>query len=113
MDELRRVAYKPIKQSGGIYVYYSTIYPSFKNVVDQLKVQNPSLLQMFTTEYEVWIAYHAILQESSRPTEGDEAVLDRVAEDERIRVATMQSKQALQNAKVREKQLKESSAAAE
>src|SRR6185369_9292182 len=25
MDELRRVAYKPIKQSGGVYVYYSTI----------------------------------------------------------------------------------------
>jgi len=111
MDELRRVAYKPIKQSGGIYVYYSTIYPAYKNVVDQLKVQNPSLLQMFTSEYEVWIAYHAILQESSRPTEGDEAILDKVAEDERIRVATMQSKQALQNAKAREKQLKESSAA--
>jgi hypothetical protein len=34
-----------------------------------------------------------------------------VAEDERIRVATMQSKQALQNAKVREKQVNESSAA--
>jgi hypothetical protein len=106
-DELKRVSYKPIRQSGGIYVYYSTIYPPLQRIVDQLKLENPVLLQIFKAEYEVWIAYHAILQESSRPTQGDEQLLDSMLEEERIRVAALQAKQAFQNAKLREKQMKE------
>ncbi len=97
-EELTSVAYKPVRIGGGVTVYYSTIFTPFREQVEHLKTQSASLPEMFRTNYEVWIGYHAILQENNH-TETEEQiadeVLERVQEAERVRVARMQVKQAM------------------
>jgi len=103
-DEQAAVAYKAMKAGGEIKVYYSTVFESYRSMVDRLKQENPALAPLFQTSYEVWIGYHAILQEQARATlpEGiDEPAAERILEEDRIRVARMQVKQALQTANLR------------
>jgi hypothetical protein len=102
-EALHSVAYKPIKTGKAINIYYSTVFPPFKQQSDSLKLQSPGLSDLFRSNYEVWIAYHAILQENSRSEEAqgeslevDEDKLEQLYEADRARVATMQVKQAKQ-----------------
>jgi len=110
LDDLRKLAYKPIRQGDGISVYYSTIFSPYEQQMELLKTENQSLMQLFKTEYEIWIAYHAILQENEKPAYADDLAVDKLQESERIRVAHMQVKQALHTAKMRERLLKEAAA---
>jgi len=102
VEALHSVAYKPVKTGKSINVYYSTVFPAFKQQADSLKMQSPALSDLFRSNYEVWIAYHAILQENSKTeeTQGeldlDEDKLEQLYEADRARVATMQVKQAKQ-----------------
>jgi hypothetical protein len=57
---------------------------------------------MFKTNYEIWIAYHAILQKNE-PREkafSEPEAMDRHQEQERALVARMQIKQALKTAEL-------------
>jgi hypothetical protein len=96
-EQQSTVAYKPVRIGGGITVYYSSVFAPFKEHVDKLKLQSPTLMELFRTNYEIWIGYHAILQESSRTGTNapiDENVLDRLFEEDRTRVARVQVKEA-------------------
>ena len=60
------------------------------------------------SSYKIWIAYHAILQESSRDevkTSVNDADLEKLLESDRTRVAKMQVKQAVDTAKLRRSSL--------
>jgi hypothetical protein len=97
VEQQETVAYRPMRIGGGITVYYSTIFAPFKEHVDRLKIQSPTLRDLFRTNYEIWIGYHAILQESSRTgtnAQIDENVLERLFEEDRTRVARVQVKEA-------------------
>ncbi len=102
-EELASVAYKPVSVGGGIVVYYSTIFGPFQEQVERLKNAAAALPALFRTNYEIWIGYHAILQENSRigmkGTIEDEA-LETILEEDRIRVAKMQVKQAKSTAEL-------------
>jgi hypothetical protein len=103
--KLGAVAYKPDKQAGGIFVYYSTVFEPFAYEMERLKTRTPALVDLFRRNYEIWIAYHAILQiEDSNGPAGDgdlkEEVMDRIQDEERIRVATTQVKQAIRTAEI-------------
>jgi hypothetical protein len=109
VDEgLEGVAYKPMKVGGGINVYYSTIFRPFKVQEETLKAQNPALSELFRTNYEIWIGYHAILQENGRPELNsiDSDVLEKLLENDRIRVARMQVRQATGTAELMHKMMK-------
>lgn len=100
-EELARVAYKTMRQKDNIVVYYSTVFGPYTHVLEKLKAQNPAKASLFEIYYAVWIGYHAILQEKERTkaTEGlDDEQLSAILEEERIRVATIQTKQAQQTA---------------
>lgn len=102
-EQQSTVAYKPMRIGGGIIVYYSTIFAPFRENVDKLKIQSATLTDLFRTNYQIWIGYHAILQESSRTGTSvpiDEAVLERLLEDDRTRVARVQVKEATRMAEL-------------
>jgi len=96
-EEQAAVAYKPMRVGGAINVYYSKVFGPFKNLRDRLLQEKPTLAELFKSNYEVWIGYHAILQENARTTavEGIEPeAFDKLQEGDRSRVAQMQVKQA-------------------
>jgi hypothetical protein len=100
---LNSVAYKPIFIEGGINVYYSKVFGPFKQMLDKLRVEKPALADLFRSNYEVWIGYHAILQYNSQASakeDLEQEVLERVLESDRTRVAQMQVKQALRTAEL-------------
>jgi hypothetical protein len=71
--------------------------------MEKLKMQSSTLMDFFRTNYEVWIGYHAILQESTRTgpsAQLDENLLERILEDDRTRVARVQVKEALKLAEL-------------
>jgi len=108
-DEQAVVAYKAMRAGGEIKVYYSTVFEPYRSMVDGLKQENPALAPLFETSYAVWVGYHAILQEQAKNTipEGvDEQSAERILEEDRIRVARMQVKQALQTANLRSQLMK-------
>lgn len=104
---LESVAYRPVNMAGVIHVFYSTIFPPFRDQIEKLKSQAIALSELFRTSYEVWIGYHAILQ--SRSDDSDEIdpdSLEKLLERDRVRVATMQSKQAAKTAELQHKALR-------
>lgn len=108
-EDQTAVAYKPVSVGGGIVVYYSTIFAPFKEQMDRLKQDSPALPALFRTNYEIWIGYHAILQENARDGKAniDEDALEAILEEDRIRVAKMQVKQAKATADLMNKVMKE------
>lgn len=108
-EEQARVAYKPLNINGEIHVYYSTIFTPYRQTLDSLKTKAETTAQFFESSYQVWIGYHAILQESAKKDQGidlDVEKLELVLNEDRIRVAHMQVKQALQTARLREELLR-------
>ncbi len=65
--------------------------------------------------YKIWIGYHAILQQIENhgsPSGADEDAYEKLFEDERVRVAQIQVKQAMKTAELMHRLSKEQSAAA-
>lgn len=111
-DAIRAVAYRPMAAGEETIVYYSTVFRPYSNQVEQLKKDPGGLASLFETSYAVWIGYHAILQhQAPDPKDVEDDVLAQIEEDDRKRVATMQVKQALQVAKLRQELLKAQSQA--
>ncbi|WP_422930856.1 hypothetical protein [Singulisphaera sp. PoT] len=107
-EEQSGVAYKPISAGGGIVVYYSTVFGPFKDQLEKLKVEAAALPSLFRTNYEIWIGYHAILQENARgdmKAEIDDEQLENILEEDRTRVAKMQVKQARSTADLMNKSM--------
>jgi hypothetical protein len=103
LEQMKEVAYRAVKGGKKITVFYSLIFPPFQEVVDKLKTTNQTLLDLFTSQYEVWIGYHAILQENRRPLAPDgveQESLEKLLDAERAVVARMQVKQAMQVAEL-------------
>jgi hypothetical protein len=108
-DDQAAVAYKAMKAGSEIKVYYSTVFEPYRSILDRLKQENPALAPLFDTSYAVWVGYHAILQEQARsglPGGVDEDAAELILEEDRIRVAKMQVKQALQTANLRSQLMK-------
>jgi hypothetical protein len=108
-EEQAEVAYKPLNINGEIHVFYSTVFGPYRKTLDSLKAQGATISQLFDNGYQVWIGYHAILQESSKKDQSndlDPDQLEGVLDEDRIRVAQMQVKQAVQTARLREELLK-------
>jgi hypothetical protein len=112
-EKIASVAYKPITTpEGAIFVYYSTVFTSFKTQVDKMKLQSEALYNLFKTNYEIWIGYHAILQEKANLQMYDglaEDALENLLESERARVAHMEVKQAARTAELMHRMTKEQS----
>lgn len=100
-EDKAKVAYKTMRRGDDIIVYYSTAFGPYVAAVEKLKTQALPKATIFETFYQVWIGYHAILQEKERTRAGAEVEDELYAalmEEERIRVATVEVKQALQSA---------------
>lgn len=104
-ENIKSVAYKPIsKPDGSIVVYYSTVFPAFRYQVEKLKSQSETLLSLFETNYKIWIGYHAILQHNEG---NDDDTYEKLYDEERVRVAQMQIKQAMKLAELMHRLSKE------
>jgi hypothetical protein len=104
--EQSSVAYKPLKVAGAINVYYSKIFGPYREIYDRLLMDRPALAEILKSNYEVWIGYHAILQENSRSsddTEIEQEFLEKLLESDRVRVAQMQVRQAFRSAELMQK----------
>lgn len=93
------VAYKALKTQGKIIVYYSTVFTPLAQTLARLKVLSESKMKLFTTNYKVWIGYHAIIQLKGQQNEdaatSDEGAIELERDHERVRVAQLQLKQAM------------------
>ncbi len=111
--EIPNIAYKPLESNGGIKVFYSIGFKHYASQFEKLKRQE-SLAKLFQQSYEIWIAYHAILQHRARKESAylnsqiSETQLDQTSEIERALVAELQVKQALQIAALKHAQIKAS-----
>lgn len=114
-EKQREVAYKAVPVAGVTNVYYSTIFSPFEAQLQKLASESAAMAQLFRTNYEVWIAYHAILQESAAEaaSELDPDVIERIMEEDRARVAQMQVKQALQMAELMRRAMAEEAVGSE
>jgi hypothetical protein len=101
-EKLASVAYKVLKTEK-LIVYYSKVFAPFASEMQRLTLLDSPLLPYFKTSYEVWIGYHAILQNADAATNGTSEELGNQLEAERRRVATVEVKQALKNAEVMHK----------
>jgi hypothetical protein len=103
-DKQRKHAYAWLMLSGVTYVFYSEVFPPFADTLAKLKTSKADLVEAFTTNYEVWIAYHAILQKKADDAMSvevkDETVRAQIMDTQRSIVATMQAKQSMQFAEV-------------
>lgn len=109
-ETLRSVAYKPVQSGDVVNVFYSTIFGSLKDTLDRMQKDNASLTDLFRTNYEIWIGYHAILQHNERqrlPPDIDEEALESIQELDRVRVGKLQVKEAIQAAELSLRLLKE------
>jgi len=92
-------AYKVLQIGGKTVVFYSTVFHPFAETVEKLKAKNPGLLDLFTVQYEIWIAYHAILQfnhsTGATSVAADDERFEPYFDQERALVARMQIKQAI------------------
>ena len=100
-----RHAYKVLRSGGKVVVYYSTVFQPFKDALEKLKAAKPARAVAFETNYQVWIGYHAILQEQQEPAESsglNDAMIESLQEEERQTVGQVQVKQSLKNAELLE-----------
>jgi hypothetical protein len=108
-ERQQKHAYIAMDLAGKTWVYYSTVFPPFATTLERLKLSAPELVEPFTTAYEVWIAYHAILQKQAEEAAGLDGAsddkLDDIMDVQRAVVATMQVKQAQQFAELWKKGL--------
>jgi hypothetical protein len=107
---LKSVAYKPVPMGGSIYVYYSTIFGPFKEAIERIQHDAPAMTEMFRNNYEIWIGYHAILQQNERAgtdVDLEDSELEKLLEADRARVARLQVKEAAQTAELALRLLKE------
>ncbi len=94
------VAYKPRNIAGTIYIYYSKIFQPFAQQLENIKLGSTALAEMFVMNYETWIGYHGILQIDNNANDSDYEKKEQMFEEERVRVAKMQIKQAVEAAKL-------------
>lgn len=93
--ERNSISYRAVQTRKQITVYYSRAFPPYRDVYERLKTQ-PNLLNSFEQHYKLSISYHAIVQLKQRSLLDDLVVsndeqLERLLEQERSRVATMQA----------------------
>lgn len=95
-------AYKVDPVAGKKYVYFNTLFTPYRVAEEGYRLKSPAVAAMFQVQYKVWIGYHALLQEVDSADElnlvdeKEKQYVERVLEEETIRVATMQVKQATQ-----------------
>jgi len=110
-NEIPNIAYKPLESNGEVKVFYSIGFKHYATQFEKLKRQE-SLAKLFQQSYEIWIAYHAILQHRARKEQVflnfhvSETQLDQTTEVERSLVAELQVKQAFQMAELKHAQIK-------
>jgi len=113
LDKEEVAAYKAVNTLNGLNIYYSTAFHPYREHVSKLKTQ-PALTTLFTQNYEIWIGYHAIIQDQQRSRvtglfDMQDEELDKVQEHERTVVAEMQVKQAMKMAELQNQTLKQRS----
>lgn len=111
LDKQKKHAYGWLSVGGVTNVFYSEIFPPFAESLSKLKTSKPELVEAFTTNYEVWVAYHAILQKKDDEASGSDfkhqESKEQVLDAQRSIVATMQARQSVQFAEMWKKGLAE------
>ncbi len=94
-DNTDLVASSALMDNGRLNIYYSTVFPTYKNQLSTFERRDPTIANSFTNRYEIWLAVHSLLyfqdQESSEQKDSDGAI--EIAEikerQERCRIARM------------------------
>jgi hypothetical protein len=89
-DNISEVASSSVMSSGELIVYYSTVFPPYKQHYDQISRSNPSALGAFVKQYEFQLILHSLLLESRKKTDSIESEESEEWERlERCRTATL------------------------
>jgi hypothetical protein len=107
LDMQRAHGYKVLMAQGKTIVFYSTIFPPYAEMLEKLKASSPGLVDAFVVNFEIWIGYHAILQQQSLPVRSglieDSEKFEALTDQERALVARMQVRQAYSMAELMKK----------
>jgi hypothetical protein len=101
-EELGKVAYRTLKLGDSLFVYYSTAFTDFAEVMEK-NANKSAVTSAFLQEYQVWVGYDSVLQYLTPPPveDIDAALVEKLAEAERSRFAKVQVRQALRSASLR------------
>lgn len=72
-EDVSKVASSSVMNSGQLIMYYSTVFPPFKQRYDQISHSNPTALGTYVKEYEFQLIFHSLLLESSDKSEAIES----------------------------------------
>lgn len=109
---LSEPAYKVNAQAGKRIVFFNTLFAPFRAAEDGYRMKSAALGALFRTQYKVWIGYHALLQDTdsadelSSVDEQNKEFVERTLQEETVRVAKMQVKQATQVVELRRAMMK-------
>jgi hypothetical protein len=91
-EDINEVASSSVMSSGELIVYYSTVFPPFKQRYDQISRSNPSALGAFVKQYEFQLILHSLLLENRNKIESIETEQSEERERlERCRTAILSS----------------------
>jgi len=71
-EDINEVASSSVMSTGELIVYYSTVFPPYKQRYDQISRSNPSALAAFVKQYEFQLILHSLLLESRNKIESIE-----------------------------------------
>lgn len=72
-EDINEVASSSVMSTGELIVYYSTVFPPYKQRYDQISRSNPSALAAFVKQYEFQLILHSLLLESRNKIESIES----------------------------------------
>lgn len=95
-DDTSQIASESEEEDGKLVVYYSTVFPPYRNQLTVFEARDPGMASSFTERYKIWLAVHALLikkdqqaqEREGQAREEDEAEVVRERR-ERCRMATM------------------------
>ena len=68
-EDINEIASSSVMSTGELIVYYSTVFPPYKQRYDQISRSNPSALVAFVKQYEFQLILHSLLLESRNKIE--------------------------------------------
>jgi len=84
-----KIATSSTMDSQKLTIYYSTVFPAYKERYDRLARQSVAHAQKFNFEYSKWIGLHSILLETEKTGIGESEDVELWEQEERCRLAKL------------------------
>lgn len=89
--DVNKVASSSVMDEGELDVFYSTVFPPYKQQLDSILKNKPALGPAFINQYEILVSLHSVLLENNKKDAADLEDIEKWEQQERCRFAVMSS----------------------